>query len=113
MTSSSNSPLALDTDRTGTMDSSGMSRRRFLGGLGGAAAAAVATSVVGLEPLANAAPPAEAAGGSSSAGVLRRNACYKVRKDAADFAMVETPVQHLVKGHETRFPSRIGNYSKS
>jgi len=103
-------------DENGTPEASSLSRRRFLGGIGGAAATAVAASVVGLEPMAKAAvgPDLDVAADASASPIrLRRNACWKVRKDAADFWQKQTPVAHPTNGDETRFASRIGNYSKS
>jgi hypothetical protein len=102
--------------------SSGVSRRRFLGGLGGAAAAVVASGVVGLEPLADAAENANAASGDlgltmaaagTSAARSRRNACWAIRKDQADFWWQQGIVAHPTNGDEARYPSRIANYSKS
>jgi len=99
------------------LDSSALSRRRFLGGIGGAAAAAVATSVVGLESVANAAaapsPDNFAAGAASDGpGRLRRNRGWQVRKDAADFWVKIKPGAHATNGDEARYPNRIGSYSK-
>jgi hypothetical protein len=104
------------TDAGEPADVSVLSRRKFLGGIGGAAAAAMAAGVVGLEPVAKAAGAnldvvtAEASGNPSR---LRRNACWKVRKDAADYWQKQTPASHLTNGDETRYANRIGNYSKS
>jgi hypothetical protein len=104
-------PQSNATDSGELPDVSGLSRRRFLGGLGGAAAAAMAAGVVGFEPLANTAAVAEAAN-TGSAAVLRRNRCWQVRKDAADFHKTQGPGIHLTNGDEARYPNRIGNYSK-
>jgi hypothetical protein len=105
------------TDVQGEVDSSALSRRKFLGGLGGAAAAAVASSVVGLEPAAKAAVgpdfedfSAESAG--DAAGRQRRNNSFKARKDAADFWQKQKPASHVTNGDEARYSSRIGSYSK-
>ena len=54
MNTDQNNPLDLSTDQAPPVDAPGLSRRRFLGGLGGAAAATMAAGVVGgvaLEPL--------------------------------------------------------------
>jgi hypothetical protein len=89
-------------------------RRAFLGGLTTAAAAA---SLVGLEPIVapGTTPPAQAAGkpaGPAPAGMLRRNAAYKIRQDAAVFQM-QTPVPgHPANGDEDLYPNRIASYSK-
>ncbi len=110
----------LTTDGTSPADFPGVSRRKFLGGLGGAAAAAMASSVLGLEPRANA---STAAGGpdlglaTEAAGTLasraRRNACWAHRKDQADFWWQRGVVSHPTNGDEARYPNRIANYSKS
>jgi hypothetical protein len=109
------------TDGNGQTDSSGVSRRKFLGGLGGAAAVAMAAGVVGLEPLGNsaeaatAAPePGLAAGASGTAATrARRNACWAIRKDQADYWWQRGIVNHPTNGDEALYPSRIANYSKS
>ena len=60
----------------------GVSRRGFLGGTG-VAAAGLAAGSVSLESLLVARPAAAA--NAASAGVDRRNAAWKCRKDAADY----------------------------
>jgi len=102
------------TDASGEVDSSALSRRRFLGG---AAAAAVASSVIGLEPVAHAAVSsgvedfsAEAASGGQ--GHQRRNGSWQARKDAADFWVKIKPSAHANNGDEARYATRIGNFSK-
>jgi len=118
MSTTPNDHLSSSTDQTPEVDSSGVSRRKFLGGLGGAAAAAMTSGVLGaaaLEPAAKAAGidldlSAEAGGGP---GRARRNASWKNRKDTADFWQNQTPSVHANNGDEARFPTRIGNYSKS
>jgi hypothetical protein len=116
MSTTENDHLNSSTEQTATSDVSGVSRRKFLGGLGGAAAAAAASGVIGLEPLANAATGGldveTAADASGATGRLRRNASWKARKDAADYWQKQTPGVHANNGDEARFPSRIGNYSK-
>jgi hypothetical protein len=107
------------TDGKGQADSSGVSRRKFLGGLGGAAAAAVASGVVGLEPFANAASAASgpdhalAEASGTAATKARRNACWAIRKDQADFWWQRGNVSHPTNGDEALYPNRIASYSKS
>ena len=77
MSNPENDVLNLLTDPAANMDSSGLSRRKFLGGLGGAAAATVAAGVVGsvaLEPLVDTGAVAEAANSTSAAVNLRNRA---------------------------------------
>ncbi|HEX6901545.1 MAG TPA: vanadium-dependent haloperoxidase [Thermoanaerobaculia bacterium] len=115
MNTDSNNPLDLSTDQAPPVDAPGLSRRRFLGGLGGAAAATMAAGVVGgmaLEPLVNVDAVAEAAN-ANSAAAQRRNACWKIRKDMADYWKGQGAVDHPTNGDEDRYPNRIANYSKS
>lgn len=106
------------TDQAPEADSSGVSRRKFLGGLGGAAAAAMASGVIGaaaLEPAAKAAAAADLASEahSLSPGDVRRKASWQLRKTMADYWFDKGAGVHPVNGDEARYPSRIGNYSKS
>jgi hypothetical protein len=98
------------------VDSSGVSRRKFLGGLGGAAAAAMASGVLGaaaLEPAAQAAAGLESGAHPPSPANLRRKACWGIRKNMADYWFDQGLVAHPTNGDEARYDSRIGNYSKS
>ena len=61
MTILENDPYNRSTEGAGAPVSTRLSRRGFFGGLGGVAAAALASGMIGLEPLANAAAKAEAA----------------------------------------------------
>src|SRR3712207_1474312 len=81
-----------------------LSRRRFLGGLGGAAAVALAPGVAGLEPAHAAVFESASEAASSPASRQRRNTCWKIRKDAADFWFHSKPSDHPTNGDETRFP---------
>jgi hypothetical protein len=105
-----------------------LSRRWFLGGLGGAAAATVASGVVGsvlggLARPAGAAPlqqlePVEEseemlAARAADPGTVRRLASYNFRMSCATYWKNQPVVQHLNNGDEARYPSRIGNYSKA
>ncbi|HEV7504899.1 MAG TPA: vanadium-dependent haloperoxidase [Thermoanaerobaculia bacterium] len=101
------------------MDFSGVSRRKFLSGLGGAAAAAVASGVVGLEPLANAAQGgqdldvATEAAATPSGARGRRNTCMGVRKGQAEYWWQRGLIAHPTNGDEALYPNRIANYTKS
>jgi hypothetical protein len=110
--------LISSTDQTPEADSSGVSRRKFLGGLGGAAAAAMASGVIGssvLEPAANAAAAVDLAdkAHAPSPGDVRRKACRDLRKNMADYWYSKGAGVHTTNGDEERYASRIGNYSKS
>ncbi len=115
MSKPENDVLNVATDAAATADVSGLSRRKFLGGLGGAAAATMAAGVVGgvaLEPLMDAAATAEAAPGGPSVANHRSQRAWQIRKDMADYWKGQSPVTHLTNGDEARYPSRIGNWSK-
>src|SRR4051812_11644036 len=117
MTTSAKELLAVEDPQREDIGS-GFSRRRFLGGLGGVAAA-VAGGVAGvpaLEPQASAqelGELTEAVGAVPSSGRLRRKHAWQLRKEAADFWMGRPVLSHLTNGDETRYPNHIGNYSKS
>jgi hypothetical protein len=102
-------------------EESGVSRRNFLGGVGVAAAgvaaglaipataAAKQGEVIGAPFVGISSSPASA----SAAAQARRNACYKIRTDAAKYWHSQGVVDHPTNGDETRYPNRIGNHSKS
>ncbi|HEV2846127.1 MAG TPA: vanadium-dependent haloperoxidase [Thermoanaerobaculia bacterium] len=113
MSNHENDVLNRITDVAGQTDVSGLSRRKFLGGIGGAAAATMAAGVVGsvaLEPLVN--ETAAEAANSNSYYVHRRNEAWKIRKDAADYWKGVGMPQHPVNGDETRYANRIANFTK-
>lgn len=98
-----------------------LSRRRFLGGIGGAAVAMAVGSTAG------AAGPAEAMEAEADASVLteagkqspqmaravaRREKAYQIRYQAAKAQRRKPMVLHTTNGDEDRYPNRIGNYSK-
>jgi hypothetical protein len=93
------------------VDASGISRRKFLGGVGGGAAV-MAAGAVGLEPMVSATATAEANHGPLDA-VARRFRAWTLRKNAADFHLVQPLANHATNGDEARYPNRIGNYHKS
>ena len=118
MSTTENDRLTSCTDQAPEADSSGVSRRKFLGGLGGAAAAAMASGVLGaaaLEPTAQAAAVTGLASEahSLSPGDVRRKAAWQHRKAMADYWYSKGPGVHPTNGDEARYDSRIGNYSKS
>lgn len=109
-----NDVLTVTTDATAMADLSGLNRRKFLDGLGGAAAATMASSVVGgvaLESLMDVEAVAEAANANSNA-VQRRNRFWHLRREAVDYWKGQGTLQPSVNGDETRYANRIGNYSK-
>jgi hypothetical protein len=117
MSTHENDRFADGTEQTAGPDSlPAVSRRKFLGGLGGAAAAAMTSGVIGLESRANAATGAAADSATAAAltpGGIRRKACWSVRKDDADYLFDKGIATHPVNGDEAFYPTRIGNYSKS
>jgi len=94
----------------------GLSRRKFLGGVGGVAAAAMTTGGLAIEPLIR--------GGGAQAedfghdhdgpdgGEQRRNAAFRFRRDAAEFNRRLPVPDHPDNGDERRYASKIGSYSK-
>jgi hypothetical protein len=117
VSSTQNDSRMMVTDETKTPDVSGLSRRKFLGGVGGAAAVAATAGMVGLEPLAHAAVgqdledfSAEAA--TDGPGRQRRNGSWKLRKESADYWVKIKPSSHATNGDEARYANKIGNYSK-
>jgi hypothetical protein len=91
-------------------DASGLSRRSFLGGVGGAAAAAAVGSVV-LESLVRA-RPAKATEIGPAIGDPRLDAAYQNRITAADRMFAAGMPAHPCNGDEAAYVNRIGSYSK-
>jgi hypothetical protein len=99
-------------------DETPLSRRRFLGGVGTVAAAALtgvaAGGVGGAGPLA--AQPESIPGIPGDAKPkprsVRRDRMYQIRTDAARFNRDMPEVAHPANGDETRYPNRLGNFSK-
>src|SRR6266571_8235172 len=87
-----------------------LSRRRFIGRIGGAAAAAWTASAISLSPvLGSKSVKAEAA---TVLGRQRAIEAYDLRKDAA-LAEYHLPiVAHPNNGDEDLYSNKIGNYSK-
>jgi hypothetical protein len=106
-----NHPVDSDTDSPESLDSSILSRRGFLGGLGGAAAVAVTPSLLSLEPAAHAATTVTEA--AVSPAHTRRKAIWQMRKDMSDYWWQQGVVNHPTNGDEARYPNKIANYSKS
>ena len=95
-----------------------LSRRQFLGGVGGAAVAlAVGTASAGelpslAENSANALSEAAKQNPEMAKMAARREAAYQVRYQAAKAHRKKPLVLHTANGDEARYPSRIGNFSK-
>lgn len=107
------------TDETLSADSSSaLSRRGFLGGFG-LTAAGVATGSLAFDQLLQGAPAfgqeldavEEAAG--LTAAERRRRACHQVRVGNANHWRSLPLPDHPTNGDEERYPTRLGNYSKS
>ena len=95
-----------------TQDAPALSRRKFLGGVGGLAAA-MTVGAAGLEPLVNSGSQAAAAEVGPLIGNPRLNAAYELRLRAANAMLAAgIPDRHPCNGDETLYSSRIGNYSK-
>ncbi len=89
----------------------GLSRRRFLGGLGGAAAAAAAGSLA-LDPALPGGAAAEAAQVGPLLGQDRLDAAYARRIAAADRMFAAGVALHEDNGDEALYPNRIGSFTK-
>jgi hypothetical protein len=96
-----------------------LSRRRFLGGVGGAAVALT----VGAASVSESSPqPAEAEAGALAEpgrqppqvarAAARRERAYQIRLQAAKAHRNRPLITHVSNGDEARYPNRIGNYSK-
>jgi membrane-associated phospholipid phosphatase len=99
--------------RPATPAPAALSRRRFLGRLGGGAALMLAAT--GPRPSRGRAAPglAEGAGVGSGTAEARREQAYEVRQQAA-LAQKNRPLpQHPTNGDDERYASRIGSYSKA
>jgi hypothetical protein len=97
---------------TQSPDSVGLSRRKFLGGVGGLAAV-MATGVAGLEPLIDLGSQAEASEVGPRVGTARLNAAYDLRLQLANKMQSDgIPALHPCNGDESLYPNKIGNYSK-
>ena len=89
------------------------SRRAFLGRVAGAAAASMAASTVGIQPVAKAYTGQEGRGEVPQNNFNKRAlTSYNNRRKAA-LAELEVPVPtEVTNGDENRYPNHIGNYSK-
>jgi hypothetical protein len=93
-------------------DSGGLSRRKFLGGVGGLAAT-MAVGASGLEPLINVGSQAAAAEIGPQTGSARLTAAYNLRVQLANTMQADgIPALHPCNGDESLYPNRIGSYSK-
>lgn len=88
----------------------GIDRRHFLGGVvGGLTIGALSGSLTELTPLARPAGAAEI----PAAGEERAQTAYKIRVDAAERERKLPVPKHLTNGDEDRYPTRIGNFTKT
>jgi hypothetical protein len=88
-------------------------RRKFIGQFGVAGAAALATGVIGVEPLLQG-ERSQVHGAPAVGSNRRANDCAKLRRDAAQAGLQSTPqnLQHPPNGDENLYPNKIANYSK-
>lgn len=105
------STLALSTEEVGGADHNGVSRRGFLGGLGGAAAA-VATGGLALEPFLPGGGTAEAAQIGPLIGDDRLKAAYELQLALAERLLDKGIPEQTCNGDEEDFPVAIGNFTK-
>ncbi|MEP7337002.1 MAG: hypothetical protein ABI977_04610, partial [Acidobacteriota bacterium] len=106
-------PLTNQESQTLTTSPASPSRRKFLGNVGGATAATLASGVIGV-PALGAVTSAKAAAldinGSGDAG--RVTQAYEIRMQAATIQKIAPLPDHPSNGDEERYLNRIGNYSK-
>lgn len=88
-----------------------MSRRTFLGGLGGVAAAALVAGTVGSPPPVEARNEATIIDGAQK-GHQRAVEALQIRMDAAQYEFKIPLPEHQNNGDEDLYPTKIGNYSK-
>jgi hypothetical protein len=104
------------SDHSSTADSTqhtvppDLSRRRFLGGLGGAAAAATVSGI--LSPALLGGGRADAAEVGPLPGSDRLDAAYQRRTMAAERMYAAGHLPHLSNDDEDLYPNRIGNFTK-
>jgi len=89
-------------------------RRRFLSQIGVAGAATIAAGVVGVEPLLQTEHSQAHAASALQGSNQRANECAKLRRDAAQAGLLNTPqnMQHPTNSDEDLYPNKIGCYSK-
>ncbi len=88
-------------------------RRKFIGQFGFTGAAALATGVIGVEPFLRS-ERSQVQGAPAAGSTQRANDCAKLRRDAAQAGLQNTPqnLQHPPNGDESLYPNKIANYSK-
>jgi hypothetical protein len=88
-------------------------RRKFIGQFGVTGAAALATGVIGVEPFLRS-ERSQIQGAAAAGSNRRANDCAKLRRDAAQAGLQNTPqnLQHPPNGDESLYPNKIANYSK-
>jgi hypothetical protein len=99
-------------DETTNHDPSSLSRRTFLGGVGGVTVASMAAGAIAIPPLLG--------GGAAEAHEIgpetpsdRTETAKMIRKDAADAEKALGVFPHPCNGDEELYPNRIGNFSKT
>lgn len=100
-------------DKDKRPEAAGIDRRNFLGGVGGLTVGALSGGLSGLAALSSPAAAAETPAPSAMAGKARAEASYKIRVAAAEKERQRPLPEHHLNGDEARYPSRIGNFSKT
>ncbi|MGE0883233.1 MAG: vanadium-dependent haloperoxidase [Blastocatellales bacterium] len=88
------------------------SRRKFLGNVSGAAAVSIAASVVGVPLTGTVEVLADETAVSAQGGAARAEQAYNIRVQAAVIQKISPLPDHPNNGDESRYLTRIGNYSK-
>ncbi len=89
------------------------SRRKFLGQVGGAAAAALAVGAVSFDSIAGAEGKAVSPLSGNLHGQARANASFTNRKNAAAAELAVPIPLHPTNGDEQRYANKAGSYSKA
>jgi hypothetical protein len=111
--SKSDSPTSTESTKP-TKSNPRASRRKFLGQMSGAAAATIAASAIGLEPLLGVEGSiAEAVEITPTSDSDRLQASHAIRVAAADAERDLGLFPHPTNGDEELYPNRIGNFHKT
>lgn len=110
---SSLKPVPRSEENSTRLRTAGADRRKFISGLGCAAAASIAASATGFSSVAQAAGTQSGAADASTAnGRNRAQQSFVNRRNAALAELNVAVPQQITNGDEQRYPNRIGNYSK-
>ena len=106
-------PFPGSDENSASLNPKGAGRRKFIRGLGGAAAASIAMSAASFGAAGGAAgAQSNSTSSSGSSGSTRAQQSFQNRVNAAHAELNVPAPQQITNGDEQRYPNRIGNYSK-